>query len=245
MEENKSEKASSPELEPTDIVPGDIGLEPMMEEGLESTDVIVVTELPSSLKGSVARSSDMEVWSHLRDIAQFHDPKEVELLIGLDIPQALVPLEVRSGKDGEPFTTRTLLGWTINGPIGLDGHDATAVNSHVTTTTAENQRKYLDHQVNLVWELNATKNCDDPISVEDKRVTKLWSENVVQVDGHYQLPIPFRNKNPDLPDNKDLAERRLESLRRRHVKHLELFVRYQEEMSRLLSEGHSERVPSL
>ncbi|XP_045104393.1 uncharacterized protein LOC123499927 [Portunus trituberculatus] len=207
--------------------------------------VIVVTEFPSSLKGSVARSSDMEVWSHLRDIAQFHAPKEVELLIGLDIPQALVPLEVRSGKDGEPFATRTLLGWTINGPMGLDGHDVTTVNSHITTTIAENQRKHLDHQVNLLWELNATNNnCDDPISVEDKRVTKLWSENVVQVDGHYQLPIPFRNKSPDLPDNKELAERRLASLRRRLVKHPELFIRYQEEMSRLLSEGHAERVPS-
>ncbi|MPC57629.1 hypothetical protein E2C01_051614 [Portunus trituberculatus] len=38
MEENKSEKDSSPELEPTDIIAEDIDLEPMMKEGLESKD---------------------------------------------------------------------------------------------------------------------------------------------------------------------------------------------------------------
>ncbi|MPC56153.1 hypothetical protein E2C01_050106 [Portunus trituberculatus] len=103
----------------------------------------------------------------------------------------------------------------INGPMGLDGHDETTMNSHVTTTTAQNQRKHLDHQVNPLWELNVINNSDDPVSVKDKRVAKLWLGNVVQVDGHYQFPIPFRNKNPDLPDNKEFAERQLESLRRR------------------------------
>ncbi|MPC77861.1 hypothetical protein E2C01_072330 [Portunus trituberculatus] len=38
IEENKSERGSSPELEPTDIIAEGIDLEPVMKEGLESTD---------------------------------------------------------------------------------------------------------------------------------------------------------------------------------------------------------------
>ncbi|MPC66143.1 hypothetical protein E2C01_060288 [Portunus trituberculatus] len=38
MEENKSKKDSSPEVELTDIVAEEIGLQPVMEEGLESTE---------------------------------------------------------------------------------------------------------------------------------------------------------------------------------------------------------------
>ncbi|MPC51940.1 hypothetical protein E2C01_045798 [Portunus trituberculatus] len=69
-------------------------------------------------------------------------------------------------------------------------------------TTAQNQRKHMGHHVKPFWETVVTNNSDDRVSVEDKRVTKLRSENIVQVDGYYQLLVSFHNKNPGLPDNK-------------------------------------------
>ncbi|XP_050698781.1 uncharacterized protein LOC126986557 [Eriocheir sinensis] len=46
------------------------------------------------------------LWEHLKDLASMHKRAEhlsVELLIGQDAPLALTPLEVRRGRDGEPF----------------------------------------------------------------------------------------------------------------------------------------------
>ena len=154
-----------------------------------------------------------------------------------------MPLEVRSGEDGEPFATRTMLGWTINGPITLGDHPSThEINCHVTKTTL-NQEQHVNHQVGPFWENDSTYCSDDPISIEDKRVTKLWSDTVVQIDGHYQLPIPFRHEESRLPDNKEVAERRLASLRSRLIRNPELSLRYRQEMKSLLDEGHAEQVP--
>ena len=33
------------------------------------------------------------------------------------MPEALCPLEVRTGKIGQPHAVRTLLGWTVMGPL--------------------------------------------------------------------------------------------------------------------------------
>ena len=46
---------------------------------------------------------------------------EVELLIGQDVPEALVPDEIRSRRGDGPYATSTKFGWTMNGPLGRHG----------------------------------------------------------------------------------------------------------------------------
>ena len=43
--------------------------------------------------------------------------KSVSVLIGQDNADLLMPRDVRSGKPGEPYAVKTLLGWTLNGPL--------------------------------------------------------------------------------------------------------------------------------
>ena len=45
------------------------------------------------------------------------DDQKVNLLIGLDVPEALQPEEIRQGQQGGPFAVRTKFGWTLNGPL--------------------------------------------------------------------------------------------------------------------------------
>ena len=40
---------------------------------------------------------------------------KVELLIGQDIPEALIPCEVISGECSIAFAVKTLIGWIVNG----------------------------------------------------------------------------------------------------------------------------------
>ncbi len=64
--------------------------------------------------------------------------------------------------------------------------------------------------------------------MEDKVVINLWSRRWNIVDGHYQLPIPFWHAHLKLPDNKRMAEQRLQGLKGRLQRHLQLGERYKE-----------------
>ena len=77
--------------------------------------------------GSEFTSKDLSRWDYLKDIdiPTFRDVK-VDILIGQDSPEALMPLEIRGGSRGQraPFAVRTLLGWTVNGPISENGNNS-------------------------------------------------------------------------------------------------------------------------
>ena len=40
------------------------------------------------------------------------------LLIAADVPEALDSLEVNPSHEGSPYTTRTCIGWAVNGLLG-------------------------------------------------------------------------------------------------------------------------------
>lgn len=63
------------------------------------------------------------------------------------------------------------------------------------------------------------------------------------VDGHYQLPIPFKNEVPWMADNLILAKQRLQGLKRRLLRSEDLRARYTEEMEKLVEKGYAERAP--
>lgn len=87
---------------------------------LKIPNVIVREKLPRGLNAAVATERDTTPWKHLQNIVLSTTNRKdigVELLIGLDTPQALEPLEIIGNCDGTPFTVRTLLGWAIHGPV--------------------------------------------------------------------------------------------------------------------------------
>ncbi|XP_042227704.1 uncharacterized protein LOC121870030 [Homarus americanus] len=103
----------------------------------------------------------------------------------------------------------------------------------------------MERQVKLFWELESGDTGalqSAAHSLEDKRVLRLWSETGIKTNGHYQFPIPFRNENTELPNNKAMAERRLDGLRRRLSKDARLRQGYVEEINKLLAEGYAESV---
>ena len=93
-------------------------------QGVNSNDQVnlhnvwSVKRLPISVHSAVV-SSDIKKLSYLKDIDVSNiDTKDVMLLIGTDSPAAHIPLEVRSGKNDQPYAIRTRLGWAIRGPVG-------------------------------------------------------------------------------------------------------------------------------
>lgn len=70
-------------------------------------------------RSHIPTNESVKAWLHLMhlqdDIAPLQDC-EVGLLIGYNCSQALLPREVVSGKDNEPYAQRTDLGWSVVGP---------------------------------------------------------------------------------------------------------------------------------
>lgn len=208
--------------------------------------VLVLSVLPESMSQTVASADDVARWTHLRDLVAPHehsDPR-VELLIGQDSPASLMPLEVRSGRAGEPFAVRTKLGWSINGPLGSSGSTAITFGTYVEEVRDGITDTNLEEQVKRFWviDMPAEGENEKGKSVEDQQVINLWSDDGRKDGRHFQFPIPFRHTEPDLPNNWCMASKRLASLRCRLQRDEVLRRRYADEMRALLADGYAEPV---
>jgi hypothetical protein len=187
----------------------------------------------------IAPRSDVQQWSHLRNVRwpQLKSP-QIEIIIGLDVPEAHVPLQVISGRAGEPYATRTMLGWTVNGPVGTGSHRITSF--HVTTepATSEQLQRFWQYEDQLAYTLDGSQ----AISADDSKVIELWDARTSRDQGHYVIPIPLKNEDV-VSNNRPMAEQRLRSLKWRLSKNTELKSSYDAGMEDMFNKGYAERVP--
>lgn len=59
---------------------------------------------------------------------------------------------------------------------------------------------------------------------------------------HFQVALPWREELPYLPNNKAMAEQRLQLLKKRLLKDGELLKKYQSTMQEYIVKGHAQRV---
>ena len=60
----------------------------------------------------------IDSYEHLAGIDVRASNTRVDMLIGQDNAEALVPLEVKRGRLDEPFAVKTVLGWSLHGNTG-------------------------------------------------------------------------------------------------------------------------------
>ena len=204
-------------------------------ETINLTDVLVVNDIPAM---APPRDLDLSKYPHLADLPL---PGRtgclcVQLLLGMDHPELLVPLEVRAGVElkGEPYACRTKLGWALQGPLGGLERSSCRVNFVKCTS--------LDDQLNSLWALEREGDDEVAPSVQDTQVLSFWERETTFVDGHYVVPIPWREGAPDFPVNKVMARNRLKSTLRKLSKTGKL-DEYSAGMHDMLEQGFAEPVP--
>ena len=214
---------------------------------LRLSGVIVVEAFPDGLAETKADPSLTAQWAHLRGLAPMNRHAErlsVELLLGQDAPSVLTPLEVRRGRDGEPFAIRTRLGWAINGPLKPARGKTMNFSAFIEDTVQARVSDPLwEGVMKQFWEVDDR---DDPDrkgrSLEDQQVIALWKREGTRIEGHHQFPIPFKGDGPTMPDNFSMALRRLTGLKTRLCRDVVLKERYVKEMDDLISKGYAEEV---
>ena len=73
-------------------------------------------------------------------------------------------------------------------------------------------------------------------------VLNVWDRSLVVVQGHYQLDIPFKKEKPDLPDNREMAVKRLQHLRKRMKIDAGFGERYAAGIQDYITQGYAEKV---
>ena len=198
--------------------------------------VLVIDKFPN-LSGSVVRSSDIQDLQYLEGIDVPHH-RDVDLLIGQDYPHLLKPLEIRSSTNKEPYAVRTVLGWTVNGPLD-SGSDA---NSTVSNFIDVCNDSLLEERVEQFWKIDTKVPETQPMSVDERQVVDLWDKTTSVEANKICMRIPFAREPVQLPNNREVAVRRLQGLTRRFNRNPDLLSKYKEEMNNLVVKGYAEEV---
>ena len=201
-------------------------------EVLPLSRVYVVDKIPIKLT-----PLQFNHYPHLQGIPGGVSDAGVDILIGQDNAEALFPIEMRRGKKGEPFAIRTLLGWCINGPANLASQvSQNVIANFVMTRTVE-------EDVNTLWRIDEEGYKDRfSWSQEDKKVIELWDRECRLIDGHYELPIPWKDPDVRIPNNLVVAMSRLQTLKKNLIKK-DLTERYNAGIAVLLEKRYAEEVP--
>ena len=215
----------------------------------------------------IPTSNIAEMWPHLEGIADQIGPLrdcEIGLLIGYNCPRALAPREVVAPNEEGPYGLKTDLGWSIVGivdvescaedqiglshrilsqelPLDLDDSMSSSVMFSVRTKVKE----VVSSDILKVMERDFIEFAisDVKYSQEDKQFVRTLTNGIHFVNGHYEMPLPFRGHEPSLPNNRTYALKRLSSLRRRLERDETYRQHYSQFMNDLLKNNHAELVP--
>ena len=79
----------------------------------------------------------------------------------------------------------------------------------------------------------------EEILFEDKKFLEIMDKETKLVDGHYQLPLPFRNANVTLPNNRHSAMTRLRQLEKRFERNQSFFSDYKKFINNMVSKSYA------
>ena len=150
-------------------------------ESLSMSNVFVVEEVPYTY----SPFRDLSTYPHLSDvpISPVHPPAKVDLLIGQDNSEALVPLQVLRGNPGDPFAVLTKFGYSLNGVVPGSSPDC-VVSNFVHTS--------IDAKVEVLSDIADDHVDSTPKSLSvstDHKVLDICHGESIVVDSHVDVPI--------------------------------------------------------
>ena len=115
---------------------------------------------------------------------------------------------------------------------------------HVHRTKVEDSIS-LEDKLQHMWnhDFKDSSANDTAMSLEDKQWEKKVSSSTTLKEGHYEVPLPFKDDDVRFPRNCDQALRRLEMIKRRLIADEEFRKEYSQFMTLMLDKGFMERVP--
>ena len=228
---------SNTSVKTTEMVQFDVASED--GDQIKMSGVYVVDQIP--VKSAPISVSSYGHLKYLR-FPPLEGTEVIDLLIGQDHSEALIPLEIRRGNQGDPFAIRSMLGWCLNGPAHVPRMNGGIVSNFISASVSDSSCCGVQEDVDRLWRIENESIDDVSLSRQDRMVKDLWDEKTTIVNGHYEIPIPWVDSSENFPNNVNLALTRLKSLTTR-LNRENLVNRYNEEISKLVDTDYAELVP--
>ena len=160
------------------------------------TFYIADRKIPVS-KEDIPTQEDIDLWPHLNGVFIPRVDAEIGLLIASDIPEALNPVEIRHSEHAGPYTSRTRIGWAVNGPLRRSPGGTRIVSSFIKADPQLQQmvqdfynRDFVDLFFNDTTEMS-----------QDECRFMRNTEKIKFKDGHNEIPLLFKSGFTSIPDS--------------------------------------------
>ena len=195
----------------------------------------------------IPRPESVRRWSHLKEVSEklhpYDEDMDVGLLIGFNCSAALLPRQVIAAGDDDPYAMKTALGWGVTGAMNADPNrrHVSQGNNHFAFRTHAKEVTTL--QIKEMYELEFNEGSNKgSYSMDDVKFLKQAKEGIKHKDGHFELPLPFKDE-VKLPNNKSVALKRFNGLKVRLMKNEQYLKDYVTFMNDLIEKGYAEKVP--
>ena len=187
----------------------------------------------------IATPKKIKKWKYLNLITAEitrDDDIEVGMLIGTNCMKALEPVETIDNQDEGSFAYKSKLGWFIIGPI-VSNKDGEALSCNGVAVKDANTGKLLPHHFvkdsgykmrgvgveEMFRKIYQNDFCEEvhlstrgiledieEISKDDKMFLAIVEKGTKKVADHYEVPLPYRDGNLQLPNSYEQAIRRMQ-----------------------------------
>ena len=244
-------KISSIKDEPETIIVKEISLKIYDMDHKNEVEVEART-LPKRMfnmpsQSSATNGDNQKTFDHLQDI-QIPNicASKVTILIGANAPDVFLQLELRRGNPSQPYAIKTILGWSLLGNnTEREKPQKGGREYRVNRIEVLQHDEMLDQIVKRFWE---TEHClcansrGTAMSIEDKLCLKVLEVETKIVNGKYEVPMLWKQIDSRLPNNHEMALRRLISLHERFLGNPELFEKYRETINTYIKECYARKI---
>ena len=210
----------------------------------------------------------LTAWPYLASVADSmyrqDESVPVGLLIGNNCKKALEPIEVVPSQGDGPYAIRTCLGWCVVGSLRHQSPHTLSCNAtsvrlpakdiitdevsahHFGVSTAVKEcsisRQLKEMYMHEFVEAEPERKA---LSGEDRAFLEKMKEGISKdKNGHYILPLPFRNPDVCFPNNRSYAVKLAQgSLKKRLKNNPQFREEYTAYIKRIIDEGRAKKVP--
>ena len=215
------------------IIPGLLIEDLDQGNSLELPPLYVLDCIPV-MTDDMPSQEDVKRWAYLEEegvaLETLDAEEEVGLLIGGNAGSVMEPLEVCPSQGGGPYAIRTRYGWVLGG-------------AEKRTKNVSVNRIKVDDEWNLQESFENRADTRRGLSVEDGRWCAKMEKGCTFKGDRYEICLPFRKETPLLDNNREVAQKRLNLLKKTFERDSKYATEYKAVMEDLLQKGYVEEAP--
>ncbi|KAL0852653.1 hypothetical protein ABMA27_012494 [Loxostege sticticalis] len=202
---------------------------------------LVVPQITGTLPSAPVNVSSLNLPKNLvLADPNFHNPSDIDILLGADVYWEIVGCQRLSLGIGRPVLQESELGWIISGPTGESGNLHSKKPGHLSC----NFTKQIHDNLQRFWEVEELHTNDLTFSPEEKLCENHFVNNHKRLlNGRFSVKIPFKEVPEDaLGDSFYMARKRLLNLEKKFQINPKLKQSYSEFIEEYRSLGHLKEV---